>query len=207
MSLFRSLKGNGAPGGASGLRGRLWAGPLRSGRPRAVAKVSLRGSPPGARTAIGRFARPAGRALRLPALHLFGAHCRRTGPVRHLPRLMRARPSQVGPKDDIHLMGGVNTLGRNIWMDHPPLPLVPAGAGVPLACCARDEKTSCPGSAAHRVALRPGHEAVARMQRSELRDRRSRISLRFIRATDAGAQPILRRSSQAAPAMTSARAV
>ncbi len=60
-------KGNGAPGGASGLRGRLWAGPLRSGRPRAdfrkqVCEACSRARAP---LAIG--------VLRLPALH-YSAH-------------------------------------------------------------------------------------------------------------------------------------
>src|ERR1035437_1808622 len=44
--------------------------PLRSGRPRAGYGTGLRIPPRGARAACGRFARPAARALRLPALHL-----------------------------------------------------------------------------------------------------------------------------------------
>jgi hypothetical protein len=72
---------NGAPGGASGLRGRFKS-PLRSGdfarrgrrarRHRAfrpVARMGLRGPSRGARASCGGVAKPATKTLRLPALH------------------------------------------------------------------------------------------------------------------------------------------
>ena len=83
-------RGNGAPGGARGLRGPLGF-PLRSGNPRAAdcrrcecrpVRLSGRGceSRPEARAPCdGGFARPATRTLRLPALHR-EPRCRRPAP-------------------------------------------------------------------------------------------------------------------------------
>src|SRR5665647_2554927 len=63
-------EGNGASGDARALRyGALWA-TLAIGQPARRYRTGLRDLPRGARAACSRFAGPAARALRLPALHL-----------------------------------------------------------------------------------------------------------------------------------------
>ena len=69
-TLFPFPEGNGAPGGARGLRD-PFEPPLRSGSPRAgFRRRGCEARPGRAHHDCGGFARPAARVLRLPALHL-----------------------------------------------------------------------------------------------------------------------------------------